>query len=145
MKEKLTNKEIARVFAMYYGCKYRYENVMYVDGVVTGETVIEVLGYGDEYHNLLLTSLSEISDEDARVLVSLVYPDAKHDDAHNLLLGRSLVTRLINGYIGNREAIVFQYLISKGYAGPLFFAPNHPCNGKTAIELGLAISSTTNK
>jgi hypothetical protein len=36
----------------------------------------------------------------------------------------------------------FQYLISKGYAVPLFIAPSHPCNGKTAIDLELAFDQT---
>lgn len=33
----------------------------------------------------------------------------------------------------------YQYLIQKGYAVPLFFGVNHWANGKTAIELGIAI------
>jgi hypothetical protein len=41
------------------------------------------------------------------------------------------------------KAWQFQYLIQKGYAVPLFIEPNHPLNGKTAIELGLAIDKTT--
>lgn len=40
---------------------------------------------------------------------------------------------------------VFQYLISKGYAVPLFISPNHPLNGQTAIELGIAIDKSQNK
>jgi len=36
-----------------------------------------------------------------------------------------------------------QYLIQQGYAVPLFIAPNHPLNGKDAIQLGLAIEKET--
>ena len=36
----------------------------------------------------------------------------------------------------------FQYLIQKGYAVPLFFGAGHWANGKTAIELGIAIDKT---
>jgi hypothetical protein len=42
----------------------------------------------------------------------------------------------------NQITAVHQYLILQGYAVPLFFAPNHPDNGKTAVELGLAIDAT---
>lgn len=39
---------------------------------------------------------------------------------------------------GLRIFSAYQYLISKGYAAPLFFEPNHFANYKTAIELDLA-------
>lgn len=38
--------------------------------------------------------------------------------------------------------LAYQFLIQRGYAVPLFIAPGHPLNGKTAIELGLAIEIT---
>lgn len=38
----------------------------------------------------------------------------------------------------------YQYLIFKGYAVPLWFGVNHWANGKTAIELGIAIDKTLN-
>jgi hypothetical protein len=34
---------------------------------------------------------------------------------------------------------LFQYLISKGYAVPLWFGIDYWANGKTAIELNIAI------
>ena len=37
---------------------------------------------------------------------------------------------------------IHQYLIQNGYAVPLFIEIGHPDNGKTAIELGLAIEKT---
>lgn len=48
-------------------------------------------------------------------------------------------------YDMTRLTFVHQYLTQQGYAVPLFIAPGHPDNGKTAIELGLAIDSTTLK
>lgn len=36
--------------------------------------------------------------------------------------------------------LLTQFLIQRGYAVPLFIAPNHPANGKDAIELGIATS-----
>lgn len=38
----------------------------------------------------------------------------------------------------------YQYLISKGYSVPLFLEVNHWANGKTAIELNIAIEMPTN-
>ena len=37
---------------------------------------------------------------------------------------------------------IHQFLIQRGYAVPLFIDVDHPDNGKTAIELGIAISKT---
>jgi hypothetical protein len=37
---------------------------------------------------------------------------------------------------------IYQYLIQQGYAVPLFYGVGHPMNGKTAIELGLALDAT---
>lgn len=42
----------------------------------------------------------------------------------------------------NNAALILQHLIQKGYAVPLFFEPNHPLNGKTAIELNIALDKT---
>ena len=38
-----------------------------------------------------------------------------------------------------------QHLIQQGYAVPLFIEVGHPLNGKTAIQLGIAIDKTTLK
>lgn len=49
------------------------------------------------------------------------------------------------GYIpppSMRYAAAYDYLRQMGYAVPSFIAPGHPCNGMTAIEMGLAIDST---
>lgn len=40
--------------------------------------------------------------------------------------------------------LVYQYLIQQGYAVPLFFGVDHWANGKTAIELGIAIEKYKN-
>lgn len=46
--------------------------------------------------------------------------------------------------ISNNQNLIFQYLISKSYAVPLFFSPDHWANGKTAIELGISIEKHHN-
>lgn len=42
-----------------------------------------------------------------------------------------------------RPSEITQFLIQRGYAVPLFIAPGQPCNGMTAIEMGIAIDATT--
>ena len=37
--------------------------------------------------------------------------------------------------------LVDQYLISEGYAVPLYIDINHPGNGQTAIDLGIAVEA----
>lgn len=57
---------------------------------------------------------------------------------------------VINHYVGTQHAhelgnncrstFVFQFLVSKGYAMPMWFELGHWANGKTALELGLGLS-----
>lgn len=46
-------------------------------------------------------------------------------------------------YYSTNPYNVMDFLRQRGYATKLFIAPGHPCNGMTAIEIGLAIDSTT--
>lgn len=140
---QLTNQEIARVFAMYWG----QEILMYE-------------GDNDRYpinrHNidckhlyLNLTPLSKISDEDAVDVAKFTYTDKElleliqigNDYVNYNLCGGSLSSyssQRLKKFSCVEDIQIFQYLISKGYAVPLFFSPNHPANGKTAIELNIA-------
>ena len=36
-------------------------------------------------------------------------------------------------------ALVYQYLTTEGYAVPLYIDKDHPGNGQTAIDLGIAV------
>lgn len=141
----LTNEEIASVFAMYWQSKYC--KVYPESNLDTSKTTFSVLGSASvwskqqiENRKLLLTPLSKISDEDAI-------------EVKNLLRAASTVweieeytTKDIANYLLEKGLYMyshcFQYLISKSYAVPIFFAPNHPDNGKTAIELDLARDKT---
>lgn len=93
---------------------------------------------------LLLTPLSEISDEHAIELVTR---------AHWQRTIENPVVKILNGgiSIGNKSGgvsmfwhsctyVEWNYLKHKQYAVPLLFGLNHWANGKDAIELGIAVA-----
>jgi hypothetical protein len=152
MADQLTNEEIARVFAMYWGCEVQHR---------LGETgrirsVVQNMAQGYEYtivnkvihpHTLLLTPLSKISDEDAIEVAKMYgYDFSKKSPTASEILKWTKDSLSHFGYpsagFGIRYIDIFQYLIQKGYAVPLFFGIDHPLNGKTAIEIGIAIDKT---
>lgn len=133
-QQTLTPAEIARVFALYYN----------------PEGVIEIV----------LTSLEYITDEDAVQVAKMLYCTGEwrvvgrvengtvilfDDSKRNMAY---LYTDLSFGG-ADHEADYFNlpavhsYLISKGYAVPLWFGIDHWANGKTAIELGIAVEKET--
>jgi hypothetical protein len=155
---KLTNEEIARVFAMYWDCPMiRTSYGTPEKGNILSYTankldvIPKVMQYSTCYfdndkqwhYKLLLTPLSDISDEHAIECFSLIYPTVG-----NIADGlRKLQVETISGRLNyelsidlNWKMFVREYLISKGYAVPLFFGINRWANGKDAIELGLALS-----
>lgn len=127
MENKLSNEEIEKVFHLYWGnTKAKVK-----------ETSPWI--YGDcEYcvragAKLLLKPLSAITDEDAIEVAKL---DLNIPTAET---GKFIVDRI--NRLGGGDNYTIQYLISKGYAVPLFFGVNHWANGKTAIELGIALTN----
>lgn len=54
------------------------------------------------------------------------------------------INMYVDGHLSNNryDCFIWQYLISKGYAVPIYFSPNHEANGKDAIQLGIAIDKT---
>ena len=107
--------------------------------------------------NLILRPLKSITNEDAIEVARLnedfysVYiepEDLLRDemDEHSFLVYQRCFVdrddRIEYVFSDCLKSDQFQYLIQRGYAVPLFIAPGHPDNGKTAIELGLAIDST---
>lgn len=154
-KQELTNEEIAKVFAMY-GSSTFTESEGNISG--SGPAWYVVYKYVEDYLNdlspykLLLTPLSRISDEDAIEVVQILKLETKLDNEYML--------SQLKGFMHNHDIFywfdlyrikhikihfIMQYLISKGYAVPLFFAPNHWANGKTAIEIGIAIETPSPK
>lgn len=165
MENKLTNEEIAKVFVMYLGCDVLVKGGSFE--YLKGERPERLLGVINDYthqfftaateglrnnfyfkdgeYKLLLAPLSKISDEHAVEVAKIEY-------AHLKNCTNERITFLANGFefhSGNFQTYYFsynrhgsfssQYLILKSYAVPLFFAPIHWANGKTAIELNLAI------
>lgn len=172
---QLTNQERARVFAMYYGCKYQIEIEGQADCLINDSYAIQCREREPSISTnakLLLTPLSKISDEDAievaKVVtrysgkaiamryknssgaISVILSD-RHDKGSpytRLDIFKDLSMQWIGKDLEEVDyfnlPFVHQYLISQGYAVPLFFALNHWANNKTAIELEIAIDKTLN-
>ena len=129
---KLTNDEIAKVFAMYWG------NVSFKNGI-GGHSVLSLtdcndIGLGRISGKLLLSRLEDITDEDAIEVAKLLKLNP-----HDYILKEILGTYFNNRRIDEYPADVYLYILSKGYAVPLFFSVGHWENGKDAITLGIAI------
>jgi|ERR1700733_1996626 len=166
---QLTNKEIAKVFALYQDTE-----IVNPQGVLISYGLTMQYWYNvskDQAHNktwfydrkLLLTPLDQISDEDAIEVAKIITsPDwrtdgkipAVHRIDDNILINTQgyKMVRITNGGLlmykdkdgvdcyTDKAFFAYQYLIEKGYAVPLWFEIDHWANGKTAIELGIAIS-----
>jgi hypothetical protein len=162
-QQTLTPAEIARVFGLYYDCQVTVTNERYINGEYTG--LLKGLSYenplvlntsfgSDGYENpndckLLLTSLERITDEDA-VQVAQIYRanvrGTDNDRKELIRAGREKAMRIQTSFLTSVERVslpVYQYLISRGYAVPLWFGVDHWANGKTAIELGIAVERGT--
>lgn len=140
---ELTKHEIHRIFAMYWGCDAIEDGetgkVYSLDEISCPDDVEWGTPYGPR---LILRPLSKVTDEDAIVVAKM----ALDKSVWNAETGRSWLSLAVKDHIssdgyhyGPLPWDVYQYLIQRGYALPLFIAPDHPNNGKTAIELGLAI------
>lgn len=151
---ELTTQEIARVCTMYIGAEVQHEEGDYskLVGVVLDSLCcihIETGSYGEvnvyRFGKLLLTPLSEITDGHLEQLCKILgcTPHLTYQ------LMTDLFTVLVNdempieetGITLNMLSIFYlhQFLISRGYDVPLWFGIDHPANGLTAIELGIAI------
>jgi len=182
--QQLTAEEKAKVFAMYLGCE-----VVHINGDSLerfGRVLVGIGGINDggycygrlknkastascfvENFKLLLTPLTEVTEEDAVEIMKQEHPNVipsleilkfdrsntgrvvinfryKHPDKRmNLPDGYSYSSWATN-FNNNMGVDIFQYLNSRGYDVPLFFSPNHPNNGKTAHECGIAVYNTLN-
>jgi len=137
--EKLTNEEIARVFAMYWGCRLDAGMITKVDSFWMNK-----VSNGETDTVLLLTPLSKITDEDLVACYHLHSGLIGYDYTCDFKPALEMARHWIN-MDGEKTLCkltqLSEYLRSKGYAVPLFFGLNHWANGKTPIELGIAIES----
>jgi hypothetical protein len=143
-KNNLTNEQVARIFAMYLGQKVRaYDSDLTLSVLHKSPSDFNEFSVGGAVENkfkLLLTPLSAISDEDA-IEVSNLY--GFHTD-NPKVQGQALVHWLAkDGKSRDINFEIYQYLVLTGHAVPLFIEVGHPDNGKTAIELRIAIDKTT--
>lgn len=154
-ENKLTNEEISRVFAMYYG-----QRVLKFSKTAPATQICDcyMLGRINNDCVISLTPLSAITDEHAIEVAKICNFDnktltmCKYNSFENL---QDIGKRIIEYYLYNEikdgfntHGIWFNindfnwFLILKGYAVPLWFGLNHWANGKTAIELEVAIDRT---
>ncbi len=143
MYNTLTKDEVVKVFATYWGC--RCQRMVTKTGLPSGDGDVLICGHdlmeslkntNTWFYKIILTPLSEISDEHAKEVAILEEPRSMH--YHTIERGRYL----LKGF-SSIGWPCYNYLISKGYAVPLWLGINHVSNGKTAIELDIALNSTT--
>lgn len=141
MENKLTNEEIARVFAMYCpsndkifinpGTGISYYGTLY--------QLSSMRGFMHEYR-LRLTPLSAITNGHACICARLNGHVYELDKPVLLERGHELIAKLT--YSIHCAYPIYTQLIVWSYAVPLFFGINHWANGKTAIELNIAVDKT---
>ncbi len=188
MNNKLTNEEIAKVFAMYLHAqvefddrignihqyylpagKWEVDKMWFVSLEDDNDKEMSCSVAADKV-KLLLAPLSNITDEHAIEVAKICGEPFLHIvNASTVLLhiicastmNKSRTDRSIwmqkDGTIelftntgdwggATTKAVnsfaIYQYLISKGYDVPMFFGIDHWANGKTAIDLGIAIESS---
>lgn len=150
---QLTTDQIARILTMYMPCEAivakspSYPNpaagiLNYIDLRDNSVSISTEEGYylcDPKGCRIYLTPVTAISDEHIVELAKISgwdieevirMPNSYKKVTQSYLRSESLHYR---GYL---------FLVYHGYAVPLFFDVSHPDNGKTAIELGIAIDKT---
>lgn len=167
MKKELTNQDKIRVLSMYIGnAVWSRSHKCNLRGIMMGtqsepstkqESYVPYLlvEYEGDYKersrdlddvSLLLTPVSEITPEHAELFLSKhkggyenIICDFKENE---LYIQFSIKTGGFgHSYVPLYKA--YEILKTLGYAVPLFFGIDHWANGKTAIELGMAIPNPT--
>lgn len=128
---QLTNEEKEKIFTMYWGQRVlKFSKTAPATQYVNG-TMLSY-AYKNNECCLELTPISSITDEDARQVCVMELPLHEPDSSPS-------TKEWIEKDQFNLSYPTFMFLISKGYNVPLYFAPKHWANSKTAIELGIAI------
>jgi len=165
---ELTLEEKEKVFAMYYGQNVA-EGGAPVKNLLS--LLLLSGGKAYNHKRLQLNTFSEIKEDHAFCIAELImneklaesegrklviddgyftvfWSEVKHTGVDNFGFRYSLKVYpdlfvMLPGFKGHTQMNydAYQYLISKGYAVPLFFEPNHWANGKNAIELRLAVDA----
>lgn len=168
----LTNEEKAKVFAMYTNHPVHggnpFTQLGTMQGILLNRSIcVGTCGLNGSIPNwikiqhcyLALTPLSDITDEHAIEVAKIRgglfnYDESELNNESAIAYYRENMieygvktvnflteTNLLHAI--NNSIFIYQYLISKGYDVPLWHGLNHPLNGKTAIDIGIAIDKTT--
>lgn len=146
--KNLTPQQILRVFALYIGAQAVYTNTSgySIERNVDSHTISRIEAGRHELYKLILRQLSAITDEDAVQVARIldIEPELLGDkDSFVEAFFDQSPGFMIDAYRGAAYFWVAQYLIQRGYSVPVFIESGHPDNGKTAIELGLAVDAAT--
>ena len=144
MAKELTQEEKVKVIGLYPKCPLRIidgdvpdcvEGIDYIQSAVISERINmkpgEVI--------LSLIPLSKINGNDAIEVAKISGYEGKKNMVQ---IGKEVVQDLLGNlqeYRSKNQFAITQYLLSKYYAIPLFFGIEHWANGKTAIELKIAV------
>lgn len=152
---ELTTEQKARVFAMYIGQRVSTPGRSYhpsyngidKDGkaIMSPSTLADchegTFSYDD--FKLHLKPLSAITDEDAEDFItirgSINWKGPQDKEAVRKFVLAAIGPPIEQGFGFHWET--HSFLLQRGYAVPCFISPGHPDNGKTPIELGLAIEA----
>lgn len=151
---KLTNEEIAQAQGKYlfsdceWVTSYRDEKDILNWDEPRKKNYYDLVKYigRTDWIKPVLTPLSRITDEHKIELAKIIggcdhlSDEGKISAIESLFCTNSLYNKQTN-IPGVRFFYAQQYLLSKGYAVPLFFDINHWANNQDAIELGIATES----
>lgn len=126
------------------------------------DTINPHMKYSVSRFMLRLKPFSRIDDEEAIELAKVLLPGYAEYEIHDRLEGNNpmiliavydtdrqneITLRIFlrgapwfdaSSYLVHTVHLAFGYLASRGFAVPVFFSADHPNNGKTALELGIA-------
>lgn len=159
--QQLTREEIARVFAMHIGqtiahIEHISNETAELVGVIFNDAHFIHDGTGSYGHcsvidagKLLLTPRDRISDEHAEILYHQYCGQiAKYDYTQDYKgTTKAAMDWVMRGGIDEigKYSCLTDLARSLGYDTPIYFKANHWANGKTAIELGIAIDNLQTK
>ena len=143
---RLTLEEIKIVLSQYIGCKVK-DTLLEWSGEKllineVNDGICLLLNQG--ILKLLLIPLVELTNEDAIVIGKIAGWSHLSDEGlianvKELMCTNKLFNQQTN-IAGFTWFKIHHYLLSKGYAAPLFFVDEHWANGMNALELELAIT-----
>lgn len=143
---------MAGIFALYIGQpiilfdKEGNQIPATIEGIdfIGKKLISERTFYNFEETKILLTPLAAITEEDImeigkmRGLDEEYFADRKTDAIG--LTKLLFIEEIYKIKCSHSGLDIYQYLISKGYAIPLWFGIDHWANSKTALELGIGIN-----